>query len=410
MIRRIFRKTKEDFPNLPKEVILSLAVHAVNSFAGPDGLTPSLLLFGHHPRIPVPNLLSLPLPQKERFAAMEVARKEMATITAQRRVAQALKSKGPAEPTHPYEFGDLVRVYRESTKRFEGPFSVHSFDNRKTVYVDVGTQHKPRIIPFTIASVKPYHPELEELGNDNSSDQSRIRNSEITERNSNESVLPETDLEALEKLTDQYNKMNSQDVPSAEIMNSLNPRQYQPNQIPTSILYGIEKAAKVFLASEEPYQKEYDNAVVLATITVKNPFDKRFEKAKEKEILQLLEKGTYKFVREKEVPKNATVLQSRFVLTIKNVGEKEELLKARLVIMGHIDPDKARVVKEAPTLLKSSIRLIIAFSAAHSFKLWTRDVPQAFDKEKTLCVVESTYVYHIKMKHLSILVLPKTLC
>ena len=141
-------------------------------------------------------------------------------------------------------------------KIFEGPFSVHSFNNKKTFYVDVGTQHNPRIIPFTIASVKPYNPELVELDNDNSSDQSQIRNSEITERNSNGPELPETDLEALEKLTDQYNKMNSQEVPSVEIMNSLNPRQDQPNQIPTSILYGIEKAAQFFLASEEPYLKE----------------------------------------------------------------------------------------------------------------------------------------------------------
>ena len=78
----------------------------------------------------------------------------------------------------------------------------------------------------------------------------------------------------------------------------------------------------------------------------------------------------------------ATIVLSRFVLKIKNVGEKEELLKARLVIVAHVDPDKAQVVNEAPTLLKSSIRLIVAFAAAHSFKMWSRDVPQAFGQSK----------------------------
>ena len=130
---------------------------------------------------------------------MEAARKEMATITAQRRIAQDLKSKGTAAPAHTYEFGDSFRVYGESTRRCEGPFRVHSFDNRKNVYVDFETQHAPRIIPFTIASVRPYHPEREDLNSDENSDEpeSWTKNSEITKRNSNDSALLENELEAL---------------------------------------------------------------------------------------------------------------------------------------------------------------------------------------------------------------------
>ena len=41
-------------------------------------------------------------------------------------------------------------------------------------------------------------------------------------------------------------------------MNAQDPRKGTQNQIPISILYEIQKAAQFFLASEEPFQKEYD--------------------------------------------------------------------------------------------------------------------------------------------------------
>ncbi len=78
------------------------------------------------------------------------------------------------------------------------------------------------------------------------------------------------------------------------------------------------------------------------------------------------------------MPHDATILQSRFVLTIKNFENPDEYFKARLVILGHIDPEKPRVVKEAPTVLKSSIRLAIALIAGKGFQIWSRDISQAF--------------------------------
>ncbi len=48
------------------------------------------------------------------------------------------------------------------------------------------------------------------------------------------------------------------------------------------------------------------------------------------------------------------------------------------MIFDHINPDKLRVVNEAPTVLKSSIRLTIALIVPHGFKIWSRDISQAF--------------------------------
>ena len=120
---------------------------------------------------------------------------------------------------------------------------------------------------------------------------SRTKNSVITGQNSNDSALPENDLEALKLLTGQYSKMNSHEVPSKDMMNAQDPRKDTHNQITTSILYGIEKPAQVFLASKEHFQKKYEKAVLLSTITVKNTFGKRFDKAKEKKGFTTFRKG-----------------------------------------------------------------------------------------------------------------------
>jgi len=145
----------------------------------------------------------------------------------------------------------------------------------------------------------------------------------------------------------------------------------------------VEIAVNYFLASEQgskTISEMYLNnaSAVFATRIVKNKRDPRFTEAKKKELQALIAKGTYEFVKEKSINPGETILQSRFVLTIKNFNEKDEYFKARLVILGHVDPDKPRVVCEAPTVLKSSVRLLLSLAATYGFKIWSRDISQAF--------------------------------
>ena len=145
----MYKKLQLEGPKLSKHLRLALAVHAVNNTAGPDGITPSILVFGTVPRIPLPDSASMPLEQKDRLEAMQVARKEMETITAQRRIAQALKHRHGMRPHPPYQFGDQVRIWREELKRFTGPFTVHGYDNEKTVWVMTD-----KIRPFSTSVVR----------------------------------------------------------------------------------------------------------------------------------------------------------------------------------------------------------------------------------------------------------------
>ncbi len=78
---------------------------------------------------------------------------------------------------------------------------------------------------------------------------------------------------------------------------------------------------------------------------------------------------TYEIVPRTERLESGTILQFGFVLTIKNQGEDSEYFKAHLFILGHRDPGKPRVINESPTVLKSSVRLLVDLIASHKFPL-----------------------------------------
>ncbi len=55
-------------------------------------------------------------------------------------------------------------------------------------------------------------------------------------------------------------------------------------------------------------------------------------------------------------------------------------MKSWLFILGHGEPKNPRVVKEAPTVLKRSIRILIVLIASFGFSLWSQDINLAFSQ------------------------------
>ena len=111
-LRRFYRKVKLEFPQLSKDIILRLAVKAMNDTMGENGLVPSLLVFGIIPRFPIINS-ELPT-QKERMEALASAQMEMNSIIAERRISAALQRNIPRSAGQVLEVGDEVLVYREN--------------------------------------------------------------------------------------------------------------------------------------------------------------------------------------------------------------------------------------------------------------------------------------------------------
>ncbi len=76
------------------------------------------------------------------------------------------------------------------------------------------------------------------------------------------------------------------------------------------------------------------------------------------------------------------MLQSRVFLAFKNAESPDRYFKARLVVLGHVDPDKPRVVNEASTGMKSSISLI----ASYGYKYGVQTYQKNFWKAKIHCL------------------------
>lgn len=95
----------------------------MNDTAGPNGLVPTLLVFGVMPIIPIipGNYPS----QVERMHALKRARKEMGVHIANARLRKGLSSNVPASASSEIQNGSLVLWYREKPlDKWVGPYSV----------------------------------------------------------------------------------------------------------------------------------------------------------------------------------------------------------------------------------------------------------------------------------------------
>ncbi len=144
-LRTIYNKIKNETPDLGNEVELSIAVHAMNCTANPEGLIPILFVFGAVAKIPLGNIEHFSPNQRKRFAAMESSKKEMERIVVSRRLKVAKKLRTKRMKLFYINPGSKVKVYGEKQKKF-GPFMLQWYDNYKTAYINFGES----IVPFSI--------------------------------------------------------------------------------------------------------------------------------------------------------------------------------------------------------------------------------------------------------------------
>ncbi|KAA8493217.1 Copia protein [Porphyridium purpureum] len=93
--------------------------------------------------------------------------------------------------------------------------------------------------------------------------------------------------------------------------------------------------------------------------------------AKNKELQGLKDRGVYQVVH--SVPAGANIMRLKWV--IKKKGEK---VKARAVVLGHVDKEKDDLVRDAPVIQTVSIRLLIVAAQILGLELYSRDAIQAF--------------------------------
>lgn len=113
------------------------------------------------------------------------------------------------------------------------------------------------------------------------------------------------------------------------------------------------------------------------------PNDKRgespiFDLAKAKEIVELLDRGAFRVVLKEDLDKSANVLGGRFLLTIKHKDTDKEMFKARFVVQGHLDREKAFLVHASTTASQQAIRLLVSLATIFGFRLWSEDMTLAY--------------------------------
>jgi len=132
-----------------------MAFKALNDTAGPDGLVPTLLVFGAYPRIVESDALSPTVTQ--RTVALRKAMDEVRKLRANRQVLDALNMRNGPKVTaiHDLPLNSPVLVWREGNTgqsgHWSGPYTLVGIDGESCV-IDLPHGHTI----FRSTSVKPF--------------------------------------------------------------------------------------------------------------------------------------------------------------------------------------------------------------------------------------------------------------
>jgi hypothetical protein len=142
-LRAAYEKVSADLHgSITDEEALEIAVKCVNDVIGPEGLCPTLLVYGS---LPSPARTKPAASQLQRARAMDEARTEVSKEHARRRVQFGLHYKGPfgneRQDLDALQFGAEVSVYRAASGRWEGPFRFVSKEG-ETVVVELANGRK----------------------------------------------------------------------------------------------------------------------------------------------------------------------------------------------------------------------------------------------------------------------------
>jgi hypothetical protein len=324
-VRRAYNIISTEIQDIGKDMALQMAFKAVNDTAGPDGLVPTLLVYGALPRMVEYDAPSPTVAQ--RSAALKKATMEIQKLRAKRLVADALGTRNGPSTTeiHDLTINSDVLVWREGNTgqpgSWEGPYKLVAINGEDCVL------SLPRgNTTFRSTSVKPlYVPD--------------------------ESTIETDPLDPPDR--------NNQD-PEGE----------------DSIAVDTSPTVKRGRGRPRKY----------ADVTLFLQDDVDYEASRQAEITGLLEKGVFTVTSRADVPDGVRIFNSRFVDEVKHKGSENELKKSRLVVQAYNDDSKHIVLTQSPTIQRISQRIILSIAAmtAETTGLYLRDISQAYVQSTTM--------------------------
>lgn len=357
-LRRAYEIIREELPSLHKAFALQMAIKAVNDTAGPDGLTPTLLLFGTFPRMvdTDPTHPSI----AERSKVIKKAMKEVSEIIANRAVNEALRQRnGPQiDAILDTPVGRKMLVWREN-KGWKGPYQLLAIQGHTCM---LKLESGPT--PFRVTSVKPYNEEdpatLEEEDLATPIPPPRDPPEGTTTPDQAAATPPADTATPDEAAGDNI----SADSEADEASLRRNPRRQQ--RLP---------ARYANITAKELSNIELSNKLRAEGI-IRAP-NGPFIDSRKKEITGLINEGVFKIVSKGDIPANTRIFGCRFVDEIK-YKDDIPFEKSRLVVQAHHDDGKKEVLTQSPTIQRVSQRLIICIATVLPRPLAVRDISQAY--------------------------------
>ncbi len=152
LLKRIFFKIRKEHSKMDKDIILKLAVKAINSATKPKRVASSYLVFCCKPLFS--STESALRTQQQKMDAMQSDRREMAIITSELRKLNDLPSRVPRNTDFMIEVGGLLRIFRENDKRCVVPYPVICIDGTHMFIID--NHSKDKFIKYQVLPVTTY--------------------------------------------------------------------------------------------------------------------------------------------------------------------------------------------------------------------------------------------------------------
>ena len=354
-LRRAFQILCEEMPGATKDVILQAAVKAINDSAGPDGLTPTLLVYGTYPRIG--DTGSGTPTTSQRAKAMRRAMDAVRQVRAKQDIKDAMNTRnGPdVDALFDLPMGSEVLVFREKNG-WQGPYTL--LDRKGH---DIVVQMTSGPVTFRSTSVKPYH-----------------REPDIGHRD-----------QPHEDDGDKDAPTGGTHQPRPSIPDFANDRESLPRpqrvRKPTRKAQGLAYLAMIDSQTGECLEAAYlslreresdELSKKLREDGIIQDGHKPFELAEKKEFDALITKKTFKPVR--KLPRGTRVFDCRFVHDMKTDAAGKPYEKARLVVQGYRDAEKTTVLTQSPTVQRSSQRLTVITSVMLGKIVTLRDITMAY--------------------------------
>lgn len=320
-LRRAYLKIRESLPRRETDAdCLQLAVKSMNDTVGPEGLCPTLLVFGALPRAAKRQPASS---QLERAKALDGARQEVLQEYAKRKISFAMKHTGAPKAKehdaalHNLPYGAPVYVYRDKPANWTGPFPFIQIDGSTVV---VQLPHGRRIFRSTAVKAK----------------------------------VP----------------------PSISSLDLYKPFTYDVKDSPKSTTedkVAVNSAAVDFLLNTSTIEAP------LPLASTEN-----YLASRRKEINGLIQANVFEIADRSSVPAGSRIYGCRFVDSKKTNDDGTTYCKSRLVAQNFRDKDALSIMTKSPTVSRLGQRISVATAAMFpTHAAYTRDISQAYIQSET---------------------------